>query len=53
MRVYGEDNLNSKVVEKILRTMPMKYDHMVTTMLESHDTDTLSVVELQEVLKAM
>lgn len=47
MRVYGEDIQDSKVVEKILRTMPMKYDHVVTTILESHDTDTLSVAELQ------
>jgi hypothetical protein len=47
MRVYGEDIPDSKVVEKILRTMPMKYDHVVTTILESHDTDTLSVAELE------
>jgi len=47
MRVYVEDIPDSKVVEKILRTMPMKYDHVVTTILESHDTDTLSVAELQ------
>ncbi|XP_058784201.1 uncharacterized protein LOC131658971 [Vicia villosa] len=47
MRVYGEDIPDSKVVEKILRTMPMKFDHVVTTIIESHDTDTLSVVELQ------
>ncbi|XP_058783040.1 uncharacterized protein LOC131657688 [Vicia villosa] len=47
MRVYGEDIPDSKVVEKILRTMPMKFDHVVTTIIESHDTDTLSVAELQ------
>ncbi|PNX75607.1 putative copia-like retrotransposable element [Trifolium pratense] len=27
--------------------MPMKFDHVVTTIIESHDTDTLSVAELQ------
>ncbi|XP_050902619.1 uncharacterized protein LOC127114817 [Lathyrus oleraceus] len=47
MRVYGEDIPDSKVVEKILRTMPMKFDHVVTTIIESHDTDTLPVAELQ------
>jgi len=47
MRVYGEDILDSKAVEKIIRTMSMKFDHVVTTILESHDTDTLSVAELQ------
>ncbi|XP_020238520.1 uncharacterized protein LOC109817617 [Cajanus cajan] len=47
MRVYGEDIPESKVVEKILRTMPMKFDHVVTTIIESHDTDTMTVAELQ------
>nr|KYP46330.1 Retrovirus-related Pol polyprotein from transposon TNT 1-94 [Cajanus cajan] len=47
MRVYGEDILESKVVEKILRTMPMKFDHVVTTIIESHDTDIMTVAELQ------
>ncbi|CAI8593245.1 unnamed protein product [Vicia faba] len=27
--------------------MPVKFDHMVTMIIESHDTDTLSVAELQ------
>ncbi|XP_058762797.1 uncharacterized protein LOC131636157 [Vicia villosa] len=47
MRLYGEDIPDSKVVEKILRTMSMKFDHVVTTIIESHDTDTLSIAELQ------
>nr|KYP74180.1 hypothetical protein KK1_006848 [Cajanus cajan] len=29
MRVYGEDIPESKVVEKILRIMLMKFDHVV------------------------
>ncbi|RDX80501.1 hypothetical protein CR513_38941, partial [Mucuna pruriens] len=47
MRVYGEDIPESKVVEKILRTMPMKFDHVVTTIVEAHDTNTMTVAELQ------
>ncbi|XP_058775135.1 uncharacterized protein LOC131649389 [Vicia villosa] len=47
IRVYGEDITDSKVVEKILRAMLMKFDHLMTTIIESHDTDTLSVAELQ------
>nr|KYP44927.1 hypothetical protein KK1_033561 [Cajanus cajan] len=47
MKVYGEDIPDSKVVEKILRTMPMKFDHVVTTIIESHDTDIMTVAELQ------
>ncbi|XP_052116706.1 uncharacterized protein LOC107486173 [Arachis duranensis] len=52
MRVYGEDMLDSKVVEKILRTMPMKYDHVVTTILESHDMDTMTIAELQGTMES-
>ncbi|XP_072064502.1 uncharacterized protein [Arachis hypogaea] len=52
MRVYGEDMPDSKVVEKILRTMPMKYDHMVTTILESHDMDTMMITELQGTMES-
>ncbi|CAI8602313.1 unnamed protein product [Vicia faba] len=47
MRVYGEDIPDNKVVEKILRTISMKFDHVVTTIIESHDTYTLYVAELQ------
>jgi len=47
MRVYGEDIPENKVVEKILRIMLMKFDHVVTTIIESHDTDIMMVVELQ------
>jgi len=47
MKVYGEDIPESKVVEKILRTMPMKFDHVVTTIIESHDTNIMMVAELQ------
>ncbi|XP_016163614.1 uncharacterized protein LOC107606138 [Arachis ipaensis] len=52
MRVYGEDMPDSKVVEKILRTMPMKYDHVVTTILESYDMDTITIAELQGTMKS-
>nr|XP_025638422.1 uncharacterized protein LOC112733615 [Arachis hypogaea] len=52
MRVYGEDMLDSKVVEKILHTMPMKYDHVVATILESHDMDTMTIAELQGTMES-
>ncbi|XP_015959584.1 uncharacterized protein LOC107483482 [Arachis duranensis] len=52
MRVYGEDMPDSKVVEKILRTMPMKYDHVVTTILKSHDMDTMTIAELQGTMES-
>lgn len=40
-------DLDSKVVEKSLRTMSMKFDHVVTTIIKSHDTNTLFVAKLQ------
>lgn len=32
--------------------MSVKVDHVVTTIMESHNIDTLSVVELQESIKS-
>lgn len=52
MRVYGEDIPDNKVVDKILCTMPMKYDHVVTMIIESHDIDAMTVVELQGSIKS-
>ncbi|KAF7838794.1 Retrovirus-related Pol polyprotein from transposon TNT 1-94 [Senna tora] len=45
--IYGENFPDGKVVEKILRTMPIKYDHVVTTIIESHNLEEMSVAELQ------
>lgn len=41
MRVYGKNIFDSKVVHKILRTTPMKFDRVVATIIESRDTDTV------------
>ena len=46
MKVYGEDILNNKIVDKILQTLPMKFDHVVTTIIESHNTNTMMVAKL-------
>ena len=46
MKVYGEDILNNKIVDKILQTLPMKFDHVVTTIIESHDTNTMTIEKL-------
>ncbi|KAF7821882.1 U-box domain-containing protein 32 isoform X1 [Senna tora] len=47
MRIYRENIPDGKVVEKILHTMPIKYDHVVTTIIESHNLEEMSVAELQ------
>lgn len=38
IRVCGKDILNNKVVEKILHTMPMKFDHVVTTIISINES---------------
>ncbi|XP_020275507.1 uncharacterized protein LOC109850022 [Asparagus officinalis] len=50
MRNYGEDMPDSKIVEKILRTLTEKYIYVVCSIEESKDTDRLSVDELQSSL---
>ena len=42
MRAFGEDILDKKIVEKILITMPQKFDPIVTTIEETKDLSTLS-----------
>nr|KYP45532.1 Retrovirus-related Pol polyprotein from transposon TNT 1-94 [Cajanus cajan] len=52
MRDYGENIPKSKVVEKILHTMSMKFDHVVTTIIESHDTNTMMVAKLLGIIES-
>lgn len=40
------------IVEKILRTLNPKFDHIVNAIEESNDLESLSVDELQGSLKA-
>ncbi|KAG8490935.1 hypothetical protein CXB51_014723 [Gossypium anomalum] len=47
IRKYGEDLSEQRVVEKILRSLPRKYDHVVATIEESKDLSVLTVDELQ------
>lgn len=51
MTVYGEDIPDSKVVEKILHTMSMKFGHVVTTIMESSNIDILLLAELQRMYR--
>ncbi|KAG6470996.1 hypothetical protein ZIOFF_072087 [Zingiber officinale] len=45
MRLYGDKIGDDAVVEKILRTIPLKYDHVVASIQESHDIEQLSMIE--------
>nr|KYP71345.1 Signal peptidase complex catalytic subunit SEC11C [Cajanus cajan] len=46
MRAYGENILDKKIVEKILISVPCKYDPIVTTIEQTKDLSTLSETEL-------
>ncbi|KHN23990.1 hypothetical protein glysoja_047761, partial [Glycine soja] len=52
MRAFGEDILDKKIVEKILITMPQKFDPIVTTIEETKDLSTLSETKLVGSLEA-
>ena len=50
MRSNGEVMMDSKVVEKILRTLSEKFMYVVVSIEESKDTETISLEELQSSL---
>ena len=52
MKTFGEDISDQKVVEKILRSLPSKWDHVVTTIEESKDMNTYSLNDLMGSLLA-
>nr|KYP76789.1 Retrovirus-related Pol polyprotein from transposon TNT 1-94 [Cajanus cajan] len=52
MRAYRENILNKKIVEKILISVPRKYDPIVTTIEQTKNLSTLSVIELIGSLEA-
>ncbi len=50
MRIHGERLEEVTVVEKILRSMLLKFNFVVWSIKESKDLDTLSLDELQNSL---
>nr|KYP71431.1 Retrovirus-related Pol polyprotein from transposon TNT 1-94 [Cajanus cajan] len=52
MKAYGENILDKKIVEKILISVPPKYDPIMTTIEQTKDLSTLSVTELIGSLEA-
>ena len=47
IRIYREEIQDKKLVEKILYTMLIKFDHVVTTIIESHNTNTMMIAKWQ------
>ncbi|XP_038983671.1 uncharacterized protein LOC120111184 [Phoenix dactylifera] len=52
MKTYGEDISDQKIVEKILISLPEKYDYIVVAIEESKDLSTLSVEQLMGSLES-
>ncbi|RDY03915.1 hypothetical protein CR513_12436, partial [Mucuna pruriens] len=48
MRVYEEQILDNKVVDKILRIISIKFDHVITTIFESRNTNVM-ILEFQSI----
>jgi len=52
MRAYRETILDKKIVEKILISIPQKYDAIAIAIEQTKDLATLSVTQLMGSLKA-
>jgi len=52
IRSYGDTIEDKKIILKILRSFPVKYDHIVAAIEESKDLSKLTLVELMGSLKA-
>lgn len=50
MRSNGEEMPDSKIVEKILRTLTERFTYVVVSIEESYDTDNMLIDELQSSL---
>jgi len=46
IRLTGEDNPDQTIVEKVLRSLPKKFEMVVTTILESKDLSKFSTYEV-------
>ncbi|BAT78585.1 hypothetical protein VIGAN_02128300, partial [Vigna angularis var. angularis] len=52
MKGCGETTTNLMLIEKIMRSLPQKCDHIVVAIEESRDLEKLKVEELQSSLEA-
>ena len=52
IRNYGDVVEDKRVVQKILRSLPYKFDHIVAAILEAKDLSSLTLYELMGSLEA-
>ena len=50
MKIHGENMQQVVIIEKILRSMISNFDHVVCSVEESNNLDTLTIDELQSSL---
>lgn len=51
IRSFGEELMDYKVVERALRSLPSKFDHVVATIEESNDLTKYSLQQLMWLLQ--
>lgn len=52
MKICGETLSDKSIMEKILRTLPFQFDHLVITIEETKDLNEVKIEELQGALEA-
>src|SRR5438270_11874195 len=52
MKIHGEDVIDKRIVEKILMTLPAKYDPTIGIIEQTQNLETLGVEELMGFFKA-
>ncbi|KAK3036496.1 hypothetical protein RJ639_030510 [Escallonia herrerae] len=52
IRSYGDTIEDKKIIQKILRSLPMKFDHVVVAIKVSKNLNELTLVELMGTLQA-
>ncbi|XP_017420317.1 uncharacterized protein LOC108330340 [Vigna angularis] len=52
MKRYGESISDFMIVEKIMRSLPQRFDYIVVAIEESKDTEKMKIEELQSSLEA-
>ncbi|KAA8546878.1 hypothetical protein F0562_003307 [Nyssa sinensis] len=51
-KLLGEDFPDSRIVEKVLMTLPERFESKISSLEESKDLSTIALAELMSVLQA-